>query len=657
MPTAEDRRRGFAFWATAVALMILAAVPRLYDLGNPGISRNEDYAVISARAIRDQGIPRFPSGIIYPRALLVSYVTAASTSILGENEIAARLPWAILSVLGVGLAYAFSRRVFGRDVALLVGLVLALSDWEIMTARTARMYAPLSLAFLLALYTMYKVAFENKGRFRIPNLVATILACSLHDLGAMLAVPYATVFLLGKPVHRRAFVALATAVVVLAVGAVMLFEREHYGEFNERVKAHHVSSDSVSAGKPGAPKLNALSPFGSGAVPKSRVAALLVLAGGLVVAIGIQSPRYSFFAALATTVVLVGMQQVALAFYAAAAFLGWLAFGRRRWNWYEVTVLGGVLAVGAVCWLAFLVAGPPGLSPVRAVRAIAGYPPNFLEFFARRSAAVFGVAVVGMLVVLTGFFRDRESFSPHVVDVSAFAVSATALGFHPSAVRLFDERYVFQLNPFYVFLFAAGAWWLARRAAEALVRGETRARQARALAMILALGLTLVSGGIAPLTTLAATVQHYGKNEGMKQPAGGVWFNPDHAGSSTFVCSEAGPDDFVVPMDILAHYVYCPRADIQLTLSDKGDAEGWIGVRSVNSLRAVGAELERGRAQQVWIVLAGQSVRDHRVEGDPRVSSVTAFTTWDCARRVYEGRDGLSDVWVMDRECFLGHAL
>jgi len=408
LPTAEDLRRGFAFWATVVALMILAAVPRLYDLGNPGISRNEDYAMISARAVRDYGIPRFPSGMIYPRAPLVSYVTAASTSILGENEIAARLPWALLSVLGVGLAYVFARRVFGRDVALLVGLVLALSDWEIMTARTVRMYAPLSLAFLLALYAMHKVAFENDGRFRIPNLVATILACSLHDLGAMLAVPYATVFLTGKPAYRRAFVALATAVVVLGAGAVILFERKHYADFRERVKTHHVSSDSQSAGMPGAPKPNTRSPFGSGDAPKSRVAALLVLAGGLVVAIGVQSPRFSFFAALATTVVLVGMHQLALAFYAAAAFLGWLAFGRRRWNWYEVTLLGGVLAVGAVCWLVFLVAGPPGLSPVRAMRAIAGYPPSFLEFFARRSPAVFGVAVVGMLVVLTGFFRDRE---------------------------------------------------------------------------------------------------------------------------------------------------------------------------------------------------------------------------------------------------------
>jgi 4-amino-4-deoxy-L-arabinose transferase-like glycosyltransferase len=189
LPSAEDRRRGASFWAVLAVLVLLAAVPRLYDLGSPGLSHNEDYAPLAARAIREGGVPRFPSGVIYPRAILLSYATAGSTWLLGANELAARLPSALISALAVGLAYVFARRAFGRHVALLAAVFLALSSWEITTARTARMYAPLSAVYLLALFAMYKVAFESDGRFRLPALVASIVACSLHQLGAVLAVP------------------------------------------------------------------------------------------------------------------------------------------------------------------------------------------------------------------------------------------------------------------------------------------------------------------------------------------------------------------------------------------------------------------------------------------------------------------------------------
>jgi hypothetical protein len=641
LPTAVDRRRGVSFWITLTALMVLAAVPRLYHLGHPGLSKNEDYAAIAARAIREHGVPRFPSGAIYPRASVVSYVTAASTWLLGADEFAIRLPWALLSVPGVGLAYVFARRVFGRDVALLAALFLALSSWEIVTSRTARMYGPLSFAFLFALYSMHKVAFENDGRFRLPNLAATILTCSLHQLGAMLAVPYAIAFLLRDRVRRRGFVALAIAVVVLATVAEVGVQARLYAGFDQRVAARQVESDAAGA----------VLSFARAELPASRLVALAVLAGGVLLTIALRRPWPSRAAALATTAVLAGMQQLALAFYAAAASVGWLAFVRRRWSWLQAWSLAGALAVGSALWLGVLMTGPSRLSPERALRTIAGYPPNFMEFYARRSPAVFGVAILAVVVILVRFYRDRRSFAPHVVLVSAFALAATALGFHPRP--RFNDRYVFHLDPYFAFLVAAGAWWLASLVAGRIARGEARAPRVRAVAIAVSMGLVLVTGGISPSRTVAAADRRYGENALLRDVGHG--FVPDHVGGAKFVCSHASPGDFIVPMDILIHDAYCPGADIQLTMSDKPDAEGWIGVPSVDSLRAVAAQLERSEARRVWLLISGEAIHTYR--DDPRYPGVMAFTGWDCARRVYTGRDGLSDVWMMDRDCFLRHAL
>ncbi|HEX5043664.1 MAG TPA: glycosyltransferase family 39 protein [Candidatus Polarisedimenticolaceae bacterium] len=651
LPSPQDRARGVWSWVVLAGLLVLAAAPRLYDLGNPGLLGNEDYAAIAARAIREEGVPRFPSGVIYPRALLFSYLTAASTSLLGATALATRLPAALLSLLTVALTYLFGRRAFGRQVALLAALFLALSSWEIATARTARMYAPFSAVYLFALFGMYKVAFEDDDRFRLPTLAATVVACSLHQLGAVLAVPYAVLFLLRRHVRRQGFVALALAAVVLAGGAQILFERHHYAAFEQRVTTLHAPSDA-GGGAASDPEEE-----GAPLLERGRWMALALFGAGLAGALALRGRRASFLAALATAVLLSGMQQLALAFYAAAAFLAWHAFAHGRWHWREVSILFGVLAVGAAAWLAVLVAGPAHLSPVRALRAMAGFPPNFLEYFARRGPAPLALAAVGTGVILTSFFRQRRAFAPHVFVVAAFALSATALGFSPRAWTKIDERYVFHLDPYFALLFAAGAWWLGTRAAAAFLPGGERAPLRRALSGCLGLLLMVIPGGIWPPTTLAATVQHYGKNERLRRSGEPDSFVPDHAGSSGYVCSHAATGDFIVPMDLLIHDAYCPRADIQLTMSHKGDAEGWIGLRSVHTLRDVGLALEKTEAPQVWIVLSGQAINYYGEEQASALSAATAFTTWDCARRVYAGRDGLSDVWVVPRECFLRRAL
>jgi hypothetical protein len=177
-----------------------------------------------------------------------------------------------------------------------------------------------------------------------------------------------------RQVQRRAFVALALAVVALATGAQIFFERLHYATFEQRVATLHLPSDDGRTRRDRRRRRAERLLLGSRQTGKAQLLALVVFAGGLALGIGLRGPRSSFLAAVATTVLLAGMQQLALAFYAAAAFLAWLALARGRWKKLEISVLLGVLASGAVAWLAVLIAGPAHLSPLRALRAIAGFP-------------------------------------------------------------------------------------------------------------------------------------------------------------------------------------------------------------------------------------------------------------------------------------------
>jgi hypothetical protein len=308
-----------------------------------------------------------------------------------------------------------------------------------------------------------------------------------------------------------------------------------------------------------------------------------------------------------------------------------------------------VLGLGA--WLAVGFATGGASRAVRVLRALIEYPPNYLEFFARLHPGMFLVGAVAVVAALTGYSRDPKAYAPHVYMASALVLPAIGLGFHPGAPRLFAERYVFHLNSCFVLLYAFGVWWLTGLVvASAGWRFSHTRSVARA---VIATVVLVVTGGLAPGRTLAATQQQYGENGSFRSVWGEAWFIADHQGSSRYVCEHAGPDDLVVPMDVLIHWSYCPRADYQLTLSRKGDAEGWIGIRSGDSLDEIAGKVREGRAQRVWIVLSGQELA--RSRNDPRLATMLAFRGWECANRVYEGRDGASDVWVLDSSCLERH--
>ncbi|MBI3979926.1 MAG: glycosyltransferase family 39 protein, partial [Chloroflexi bacterium] len=136
------------------ALVLLAFAVRVYHLDYQSLWRDEVDALIFAT--RDLGtvLGNFTkvgeNGPLY--FLLLRLWVAAS----GTGEFSLRFFSAIFGVLIVPLAYAFGRRLVGREVGLFAALLVGVSPYSVWYAQEARMYALLAFMSLLSVAVYFR---------------------------------------------------------------------------------------------------------------------------------------------------------------------------------------------------------------------------------------------------------------------------------------------------------------------------------------------------------------------------------------------------------------------------------------------------------------------------------------------------------------------
>jgi hypothetical protein len=178
-----DKRKDLVLWA-GVGLLALAAVLLLLPrLGALSLWMDEGFHWLAARGILDHGYPLFPSGHVYYKAILYTYLLALFSAIFGLSATSLRL----LSVLAFAgllpLAFLTVKRFFGRTAAALAVIGLALSAWQVEYGRAALYFAPLQVAYLACLYFFYRGYFEEDVRARRWTLVLFLLIPLVHQLG------------------------------------------------------------------------------------------------------------------------------------------------------------------------------------------------------------------------------------------------------------------------------------------------------------------------------------------------------------------------------------------------------------------------------------------------------------------------------------------
>ena len=210
---------GLVIVGLVAALTVAALWLRVHGLeGWDGtLTVDESRLAMAARGILESGLPRLPSGWVYTRGLLATYLTAPSFALIGMTDFAARLPAILAGTALIPVGYLLGREVGGRLGGLFIAAYLAGHPSLVVWSRQAWFYALYVLIFGAALLFMLRA--ERTGRARDQVLASACVGLSMfaHEIGIFLIAPLATQAFLGFWRDRRRPGAWVTPLLSMAV--------------------------------------------------------------------------------------------------------------------------------------------------------------------------------------------------------------------------------------------------------------------------------------------------------------------------------------------------------------------------------------------------------------------------------------------------------
>ncbi|MBW7882872.1 MAG: glycosyltransferase family 39 protein [Caldilineaceae bacterium] len=153
----------------AAILVVTGAWLRLLYALQVGLHVDEFITLWAARRILDLGVPMMPSGILYAKGLLTSYLAAGAMAIGGLDAFVARVPSVFLGSASIVAIFAAGWKEWNIRVGFLAAIGLALLPEAIDAAGRVRFYAQLMLWTLLLLWAAYRLT-RNPGSGRACGL-------------------------------------------------------------------------------------------------------------------------------------------------------------------------------------------------------------------------------------------------------------------------------------------------------------------------------------------------------------------------------------------------------------------------------------------------------------------------------------------------------
>lgn len=193
-----------------ILILVIAAPLIFYNLPYEPYWQDELVSYYAAKGILAHGIPVMPSGFIYPKGELYSYMLALCMAIFGDGNGAPRLLSVIEYFCSLPLLYWVGTYFFGRRVALLATATLAFSPMALLWGRQVRMYEQAQLLTLLATYTLYKALQAQRRVYHIYIAIACLVLMYLSHEETFIVFPAITLWVLfaSKDEKRRSFAVL-----------------------------------------------------------------------------------------------------------------------------------------------------------------------------------------------------------------------------------------------------------------------------------------------------------------------------------------------------------------------------------------------------------------------------------------------------------------
>lgn len=157
--------------------------------------------------------------------------------LFGISEFAVRAMSIAFGMASVVALYVFANRFFGRNIAIICGIIVAVSPFHVWYSQEARMYSPLFFFATVSLYFFMKLLEERKASSWIGWGVSTILAAYTHYTGGFLFFMegmYALYYWLlsdGRKEANRPIIQwiIGGVVVIAAVSPLLFFFGDRYG--------------------------------------------------------------------------------------------------------------------------------------------------------------------------------------------------------------------------------------------------------------------------------------------------------------------------------------------------------------------------------------------------------------------------------------------
>ncbi len=617
--------------AHRIMLLVIVSVGtwlRFWGLGNVGLHGDEETMAMATMAIVREGAPILPSGMFYPRGMTELYLMAGSVKLFGESEWAFRFPSAVCGVLTIWWAWLAGRRFLRPYWNLAFAAAVALLPAMIVYSQTARMYIFLLAAVALCMVCVF--AWERSGRigWLICGVLALVIGIELHALAVTSVLLFMMPGILQGDFRKLVYGAIAAAIVLAS-----------YLLINNWVDSHYPVPPPEYAADLGAPI------WDRSRAPQAFALTFEValwIAGLAIAFFGVHLARvipHRVAAIGVATLLLAGLllqlklyYHIAALLFIAAVILARRFGGPRVWRRLGIFALGS----GMLALIHFsLLASTPG-SLTKIIGALVGQPSvwpyaRILQF------SEFG-GFLALLAVAWGGWRLMKR--RRCADFVLFAVLAVwipmfTIGFF---VWNMPPRYtVASLLPMLLCAFALaqkGTDWLQTKSAARNI-APLKGRPGQVAAAVLTTALV-----VDPVEVVASV------NSGYES-------HPDHKGAAEFMKSQnivAG--DVILAEDVLQQTYYLGHVDYWLMSRDharryvelkNGRIQDFYTGAGVISSAAMLEELLRNeRGHRIFVIGSGENQSDRRkgMRGD--MDPVLHSKQFEV---VYEGRDGLTQVW------------
>ncbi len=206
-----------------VAILVLAAILRLYKLGEFPIHLTNDEAGLGYNAYSILQTGRDEHGNLFPvifksfgdwKPGLYVYLSVPTIALFGLSEFSVRLPSALMGILAVLYIYKLGSKLFGDKVGLFSALSLALLPWHIHFSRGA-WEANVALTLLIGGVYYFLKSFENNKYFVLSALFLSLTLWSYQSAKiASLIVLVGLAFLYHKQLFKIKFKYLVSALIL-----------------------------------------------------------------------------------------------------------------------------------------------------------------------------------------------------------------------------------------------------------------------------------------------------------------------------------------------------------------------------------------------------------------------------------------------------------